>query len=157
MDIEVVVNKQKSELVSLIYDSMITLHESMTERIFTDLKDSKGGSPEPYDTTPLWVSKKNWWTGVRDAGAPSKSGKTRYFKGGYSQLKAEIGRPPLELSGALVDDFSTALRKINDFEYHVVVDSENKNKIDRWFKGFFKPSEEEMEQLKSDLSGQAAK
>jgi len=161
LDIDVIISKNREQLVSQIYDAMLDLHDSMSKRIFTDLKDKDGRPPTAYDTKPLWVSKANYPSGVRDAGKKSKSGKTRYFASGYSQFKSEIGRPPLQLSGELERDFDTGLRsgvpngvkKVSDLEYHFVLDSENKDKVDGNFKRFFYPSDAEMDELKKNLGG----
>ena len=150
----------KSKLETRVYDAMIDLHDDMSKRIFKELKDSQGGSPKPYSTKPLWMSVINYPQGVKKAGRPSKTGKTLYLEGGYSQLKSEINRPPLELSGTLAGDFRNALRtvkKINAFEYHFVVDSENLNKIEGHFTEFFKPSEEEIDNLKNSLGAKVTK
>lgn len=148
MDIEIAINKSREDLLNLLNEAMIELHDDMAVRIFKDLEDAKGGKPTPYDTKPLWVSRAAL---PREAGRSSKSGKTRYFAGGYSQLKSEIGRPPLELSGSLASGFRTGLRKISDLEYHVVLEEKDKVKVEGNFERFFKHSEDEIENLKKNL------
>ncbi len=153
MDIEVFVTKNKEELISALYDGMTELHSEMEERIFDKAKDSKGLDPKPYDTTAMWISNKYYPDGVRKAGTTTKSGKSQYFKGGYSQLKAEIGRPPLKLSNNLYNNFTTSLRQINDLEFHIVLEDTNAKKVEKHFSEFFKPSEEELTNLKKNLGG----
>lgn len=153
-------NRFKSALEKKVYDAVIDLHAEMSDRIFVELKDANGGSPKPYSTKPLWMSVKNYPQGVKKAGKPSKTGKTLYFEGGYSQLKSEIGRPPLELSNTLATDFKNSLRtikKVNAFEYHFVMSQENIDKIEGHFKEFFKPNEDEINNLKENLGAEVTK
>lgn len=153
LDIDVIVERKREEILARFRDGVFKLHSNMEDRIFRDLKDAKGSGPAAYDTDPMYISESNWPAGVRRAGVPTKSGKSRYFADGYAQLKSEIGRPNLELTGELHTNFATGLREVSETEIHVVVEKKNSAKIEKHFQRFFIPSESEIKELKKDLGG----
>lgn len=120
-------------------DAVIDVHDAMTTRIFVKNIDIFGNKPDPYSTKPLWISREDL---PREAGEP-RGKKSRHFEGGYSQLKSEIGRRPIELKGELFKDFSTGLRDVGDNTYRVVINEKNQNKVDGHFDRFFKLSDAE--------------
>lgn len=146
------VDKERERLQSLVYDVIIGTHDKMYDRIFEEHKDAKGNSPKPYSTKPLWFLRSEL---PREAGEKTKGGKgvTRRFDGGYEQLKREIGRPPLELNRFLKSDFPNALKQVGEFEFHVILEKKNYDKMMGNFKEFPKLSEDEREYLIKGLSG----
>lgn len=138
----------KEQIIENIGNAYINLHLEMSERIFDSLEDKNGGKPDPYSTKPMWVSTDAYRGRVKLGGEKSKTGKTKKFAGGYAQLKSESGKPPLQLTSDLKSSFSNGLRKINDFEYHVVMPKHDIDKVNGHFKRFFYPSMEELETTK---------
>lgn len=142
--------KLEKNFAEAVYD----MHADMSTRIFIDNKDINGNKPKAYDTKPMYASVQAY-RGVRLGGEKTKSGKSKYFEGGYSQLKKESGRPPIELFGNLKSDFANGVREVNPFEYEIVVSKENNDKIKGNFVNFFKVSKSEKENLlKTIISGQ---
>lgn len=131
-------------------EAVFDLHDEMVKRIFVDNKDINGNKPKPYSTEPMYASVARYKGLVRLGGEKTKSGKSKYFEGGYSQLKSESGRPPIELTGSLKDSFENGTRvikKINNYEYEIVVPKEDRDKIRGHFTNFFKVSEKEKQNL----------
>jgi hypothetical protein len=141
-----ILQKQLEQLEEKFYFAVLDTHDEMVNRIFEQQKDANGGEPKPYSTEPLWISREAL-KGVRDTGTKSKSGKTRYFEGGYKELKASIGRPPLELRGLLKLDFTNGIRQVSPLEFEVDVNKESLNKIRGNFRKFFELSEKEKNNL----------
>ena len=130
-------------------EAVFDLHDAMVKRIFVDNKDINGNEPKPYSTEPMYASVARY-KGIRLGGEKTKSGKSKYFEGGYSQLKSESGRPPIELTGSLKDSFENgtrAVREINPYEYEIVVPKEDGDKIRGHFLNFFKVSVKEKQNL----------
>lgn len=108
------VNEQKKQMFVRIYPRG---NSSGKNTDGTELSSFK------YSTTPIYVSAtiagnrgsiqstktgrsvKNKTANSQFTGTQSKEIKSRYFAGGYSQLKQEMGRPPLELTGFLKGAF----------------------------------------------------
>lgn len=139
-----ILNRKIAEIEEKFYFAVADTHADVTQRIFEETKDYKGGDPKPYSTEPIWASRSSL---PREAGKKSKSGKTRYFEGGYAELKKNIGRPPLELKGNLKLDFENGLRQINPLSFVVEVNGESMNKIKGNFVQFFRLSESEKDKL----------
>lgn len=150
--IDDILDAQKIVIAKNLNEAVIGLHFNMTNRIFNDNKDINGNSPKPYDTDPMWASKKNY-KNIRLGGRVSKTGKTHYFEGGYSQLKSESGRPPIELFGKLKSSFANGVREVNEFEYEIVLPAEDNDKVQSHFVNFFKVSKKEKEELLKTLIG----
>jgi hypothetical protein len=129
MSFDNVFNAYEMKLQKNFYEAVLELHEEMVVRIFTDNKDINGNKPKPYDTDPMYASVARYKGLVRLGGKITKSGKSKYFEGGYSQLKSESGRPPIE------------------FEYEIKVPKEDGDKIRGHFVNFFKVSQTEKENL----------
>jgi hypothetical protein len=91
-------------------------------RIFDESKGTNGQSlpSTPYSTRPLSVPVDSL---PRRAGEISESGKTAFFIGGYAQLKQQVGRKPLELTGELRRDFSSPIIEANNSTITVSVKS----------------------------------
>jgi hypothetical protein len=137
-------------------EAVFDLHDAMVKRIFVDNKDINGNEPKPYSTEPMYASVARYKGLVRLGGEKTKSGKSKYFEGGYSQLKSESGRPPIELTGSLKNSFENgtrAIKKINNYEYDIVVPKEDGDKIRGHFVNFFKVSEKEKQNLLKDIIG----
>ncbi|MFN5835078.1 MAG: hypothetical protein ACK459_15205 [Akkermansiaceae bacterium] len=147
MSFDNVFNAYEMKLQKNFYEAVLELHEEMVVRIFTDNKDINGNKPKPYDTDPMYASVARYKGLVRLGGKITKSGKSKYFEGGYSQLKSESGRPPIELTGRLVTAFENGLREVNPFEYEIKVPKEDGDKIRGHFVNFFKVSQTEKENL----------
>ena len=153
MSVDNVFNADELKLQKNFYEAVLELHDEMVVRIFTDNKDINGNKPKPYDTDPMYASVARYKGLVRLGGRITKSGKSKYFEGGYSQLKSESGRPPIELTGRLVTTFENGLREINPFEYEIVVPKEDGDKIRGHFVNFFKVSKTEKENLLKRIVG----
>ena len=153
MSVDNIFNAYELKLQKNFYEAVLELHDEMVVRIFTDNKDINGNKPKPYDTDPMYASVARYKGLVRLGGRITKSGKSKYFEGGYSQLKSESGRPPIELTGRLVTTFENGLREINPFEYEIVVPKEDGDKIRGHFVNFFKVSKTEKENLLKRIVG----
>lgn len=156
MSIDNIFNAYEMKLQKNFYEAVLELHESMVVRIFTDNKDINGNKPKPYDTDPMYASKARYKGLVRLGGRETRGGKSKYFEGGYNQLKAESGRPPIELTGSLSASFENgtrAIKKISNYEYEIVVPKEDGNKIKGHFINFFKVSQKEKENLLKRIIG----
>jgi hypothetical protein len=152
MSFDNVFEAYKMKLEKNFEEGVFDLHDDMYKRIFKENKDINGNSPRSYDTTPMYASVDRY-KDVRLGGKKTKSGKSKYFEGGYSQLKRESGRPPIQLFGNLKSNFSNGLREINPFEYEIVVEKENADKIKGNFVNFFKVSKTEKENLLKRING----
>jgi hypothetical protein len=152
MSFENVFDAYKMKLEKNFAEAVFDLHIDMSRRIFKEQKDINGNSPKPYDTDPIYASVDRY-KGVRLGGKKTKSGKSKYFEGGYSQLKRESGKPPIELFGNLKSNFANGVREINPFEYEIVVEKENADKIKGNFANFFKVSKTEKEKLLKRING----
>jgi hypothetical protein len=152
MSFENVFEAYKMKLEKNFAEAVFDLHIDMSRRIFKEQKDINGNSPKPYDTAPIYASVDRY-KGVRLGGKKTKSGKSKYFEGGYSQLKKESGRPPIELFGSLKSNFANGVREVNPFEYEIVVEKENADKIKGNFVNFFKVSKTEKEKLLKKING----
>jgi hypothetical protein len=152
MSLDNVFDAYQMKLEKNFYEAVLNLHDSMVHRIFTDNKDINGNKPNPYSTEPMYASVARY-KGVRLGGQKTESGKSKYFEGGYSQLKSESGRPPIELTGRLRDSFENGLREVNSYEYEIVVTKEDGDKIRGHFVNFFKVSEKEKQNLLKDIIG----
>lgn len=152
MSVDNIFEAYKIKLEKNFAEACFTLHDEMTVRIFKDNKDINGQSPKPYDTDPMYASKKTY-AGVRLGGKETKGGKSKYFEGGYSQLKRESGRPPIKLFGNLESSFENGLRAVNEFEYEIVIPIEDSYKVKSHFTNFFKVSKLEKENLLKNIIG----
>lgn len=91
--------------------------DAMSERIFENLENIAGkkASVSDYSKKEIWVEPltlpKNAGSAVGKRGTPIK---TRYFDGGWAQVKQEVGRPNYELNAILMKDFNSALVRTNN-------------------------------------------
>jgi hypothetical protein len=155
MSVDNIFEAYRMKLEENFYEAVLNLHDSMVERIFKENKDINGNKPKAYSTEPMYASVARY-KGVRLGGQKTESGKSKYFEGGYSQLKSESGRPPIELFGRLRDSFENgtrAIKKISNYEYEIVVPKEDGDKIRGHFANFFKASEKEKQNLLKDIIG----
>lgn len=155
MSVDNIFDAYQMKLEKNFYEAVLNLHDSMVERIFKENKDINGNKPKPYSTEPMYASVARY-KGVRLGGQKTESGKSKYFEGGYSQLKSESGRPPIELFGRLRDSFENgtrAIKKISNYEYEIVVPKEDGDKIRGHFVNFFKVSEKEKQNLLKTIIG----
>ena len=146
MSLKDILDKKIKEVEVDFYDTIVEVHDMMTKRIFTDNLDANGNKSKPYSTDPVWLSQKSV---PRASGV--KNPKTYYYEGGYSQMKREIGRPPLELFGNLKKDFATGLREIGENQYAIIVTEESANKLEGNFPSFAKVSDKERKFIKESL------
>jgi hypothetical protein len=158
MSFENLFEAYKIKLEKNFAEAVFDLHIDMSRRIFKEQKDINGNSPKPYDTKPIYASIAKYKGEVVLGGKKTKNGtgKSKYFEGGYSQLKRESGKPPIELFGSLKSNFSNAVRavrEVNPFEYEIVVEKENADKIKGNFVNFFKVSKTEKENLLKKING----
>ena len=152
MSVDNIFDAYQMKLEKNFAEAVFDMHDAMVKRIFTDNKDINGNKPKPYSTEPMYASVARY-KGVRLGGQKTESGKSKYFEGGYSQLKSESGRPPIELTGRLRDSFENGLREVNSYEYEIVVPKEDGDKIRGHFVNFFKVSEKEKQNLLKDIIG----
>jgi hypothetical protein len=152
MSVDNIFDAYQMKLEKNFAEAVFDMHDAMVKRIFTDNKDINGNKPKPYSTEPMYASVARY-KGVRLGGQKTESGKSKYFEGGYSQLKSESGRPPIELFGRLRDSFENGLREVNPYEYEIVVAKEDGDKIRGNFANFFKVSEKEKQNLLKDIIG----
>lgn len=152
MSVDNIFDAYKMRLEKNFAEAVFDMHDAMVKRIFTDNKDINGNKPKPYSTEPMYASVARY-KGVKLGGQKTESGKSKYFEGGYSQLKSESGRPPIELTGRLRDSFENGLREVNPYEYEIVVPKEDGDKIRGHFANFFKASEKEKQNLLKDIIG----
>lgn len=93
-------------------EAALTVQDEMSNRIFVEGENIAGNkaSSADYSTKEIWVEP---LTLPRNAGSPiGKRGKpiqTRYFAGGWADVKAQVGRPNYELNGVLFRDFNSPL------------------------------------------------
>ena len=152
MSVDNIFDAYQMKLEKNFAEAVFDMHDAMVKRIFTDNKDINGNKPKPYSTEPMYASVARY-KGVRLGGQKTESGKSKYFEGGYSQLKSESGRPPIELTGRLRDSFENGLREVNPYEYEIVVAKEDGDKIRGHFANFFKVSEKEKQNLLKTIIG----
>lgn len=155
MSVDNIFDAYQMKLEKNFAEAVFDMHDAMVKRIFTDNKDINGNKPKPYSTEPMYASVARY-KGVRLGGQKTESGKSKYFEGGYSQLKSESGRPPIELFGRLRDSFENgtrAIKKISNYEYEIVVPKEDGDKIRGHFVNFFKVSEKEKQNLLKTIIG----
>jgi len=153
MSVDNVFNAYELKLQKNFYEAVLELHDEMVVRIFTDNKDINGQKPKQYDTKPMYASVARYKGLVRLGGRTTKSGKSKYFEDGYSQLKNESSKPPIELTGRLRDSFENGVREVNPFEYDIVVPTDDGDKIRGHFVNFFKVSKTEKENLLKNIIG----
>ncbi len=152
MSVDNIFEAYKLKLEKNFAEAVYDLHIDMSRRIFKEQKDINGNSPRPYDTKPIYASVDRY-KGVRLGGKKTKSGKSKYFEGGYSQLKNESEKPPIELFGNLKSNFANGVREVNPFEYDIVLEKENADKVKGNFVNFFKVSKLEKENLLKTIIG----
>ena len=155
MSVDNIFDAYQMKLEKNFAEAVFDMHDAMVKRIFTDNKDINGNKPKPYSTEPMYASVARY-KGIKLGGQKTESGKSKYFEGGYSQLKSESGRPPIELTGRLRDSFENgtrAIKKISNYEYEIVVPKEDGDKIRGHFVNFFKVSEKEKENLLKAIIG----
>lgn len=152
MSVDNIFDAYKMKLEKNFAEAVFDMHDAMVKRIFVDNKDINGNKTKPYSTEPMYASVARY-KGVKLGGQKTESGKSKYFEGGYSQLKSESGRPPIELTGRLRDSFENGLREVNPYEYEIVVPKEDGDKIRGHFANFFKASEKEKQNLLKDIIG----
>lgn len=150
MTLENIFEAYQMRLQKNFAEAVFDMHDAMVKRIFKDNKDINGNKTKPYSTEPMYASVARY-KGVRLGGEKTKGGKSKYFEGGYSQLKSESGRPPIELTGNLRDSFENGLREVNPYEYEIVVTKEDGDKIKGHFANFFKISQKEKQNLLKEI------
>ena len=115
-----------------LFRAMADIRGEMSRRIFGTGSNSGSNTagdtlPEPpYDTEPIYVDPRSIprvaGSNIGKRGKPIKS---LYFEGGYAQLKAELGRPALELTNALDLSFTnTPIVEAGENASIVIDDSE---------------------------------
>lgn len=107
--------------------------DAMSERIFENLENIAGNkaSVSDYSTKEIWVEPltlpRNAGSAIGKRGTPIK---TRYFKGGWAQVKQEVGRPNYELNNILKNDFNSALVRTSNLRVDLTLKkAENFGKV----------------------------
>jgi hypothetical protein len=120
--------------------------DAIENRIFNDSETTSGAKlpTKPYSTNPISVPVSSL---PRRAGEISESGKSSFFAGGYAQLKKEVGRKPLELTGALRRDFSAPVISGGDnlitYELKTNENADKAESLTRQYGEIFAPNKEE--------------
>ena len=95
-----------------LIEAALTVQDEMSDRIFEKLENIAGkkASSSDYSTKEIWVEP---LTLPRQAGsATGKRGtpiKTRYFAGGWAQVKKDVGRLNYKLNNVFFMDFNSPL------------------------------------------------
>jgi hypothetical protein len=95
----------------------LSTQDAMSARIFENLENIAGNkaSSSDYSTKEIWVEPltlpRNAGSAVGKRGKPIK---TRYFKGGWADVKAQVGRQNYELNQILFKDFNSPLVETNN-------------------------------------------
>ena len=152
MSVDNIFDAYQMKLEKNFAEAVFDLHEAMFDRIFKDNKDINGNKPKPYSTKPMYASKATY-SNFKLGGEETRGGKSKYFENGYSQLKRESDRPPIELFGRLRESFDEGLTQVNAYEYEIVIPIEDGDKIRGHFVNFFKVSEKENQNLLKTIIG----
>ena len=83
MSLDNILEAYKLKLEKNFAEAVYDLHIDMSRRIFKEQKDIDGNSPSAYSTEPMYASVDRY-KGVVLGGKKTKSGKSKYFEGGYS-------------------------------------------------------------------------
>ena len=139
------------------------LKDAMQERIFVKSIGAEGQDlpTSGYSTEPIYVNPDIALKSLASfqIGKTGKKIKSAYFPNGYNQLKQAIGRPPLELSNNLANDFRNT-PQIDDFNIvKILVDETNVKKIaglEARYGEIFFPTEDELNDLTDCIEIQTA-
>jgi hypothetical protein len=144
-----------SQVLNRFFTGALDLKDEMFERIFERGENSSGTNVQqvkPYSTKKAYFELISL---PRDRTIPSefrvgKRGtpiKSAYFPQGYKQMKATVGRPPLELTNTLKQNFASALPDSD--ENSVTFEVEGKGGqiqgLDDLYDVVFEPSDSEIE------------
>jgi hypothetical protein len=107
--------------------------DAMSERIFENQENIAGNkaTSSDYSTKEIWVEPltlpRNAGSAIGKRGTPIK---TRYFAGGWADVKSQVGRPNYELNGILSRDFNSALVRTNNLKVNLTLkNAENFGKV----------------------------
>ena len=107
--------------------------DAMSERIFENQENIAGNkaTSSDYSTKEIWVEPltlpRNAGSAIGKRGTPIK---TRYFAGGWADVKSQVGRPNYELNGILKSDFNSALVRTNNLKVNLTLkNAENFGKV----------------------------
>lgn len=140
LDIEKEIKEIELKFAEAVFDT----HVMYQERIFEEGDDIKGNK-STYSSEPAWISRQNI---PREAGKKSKSGKSRYFEGGYSEMKKAVGRRPFVLFGVLQNAIATGLRQVGLLKWELSIpDDKYLTTTNERNKNFFKLSDTEKKYL----------
>ncbi len=130
------------------------LKDAMQERIFVKSTGADGQQlpSKPYSTEPIYVSPDVTIRSLAafQVGKTGKKIKSAYFPNGYNQLKQASGRPPLELSNNLANDFRNTPQVDQFNTVKILVDENNVGKIaglEKLYGEIFFPTEDELNDL----------
>ena len=103
---------EDNSIVNLITEAAVTVQDEMAQRIFVRAENVAGkvATPADYSTKELWIERDEL---PREAGSQVGKRKTpiktRYFKGGWKEVKQATGEPNYTLTGDLASDFRSPL------------------------------------------------
>ena len=103
---------EDSRFNDALVTASLSTQDAMSARIFEEQQNIAGdkASASDYSTKEIWVEPltlpRNAGSSVGKRGKPIK---TRYFKGGWADVKSQVGRPNYELNGVLFNDFNSPL------------------------------------------------
>ena len=149
----------------IVFTGLFDLQADMLQRIFVNGLDNGGSDIGKYSTKPMYASPSSFTSQVRKSGikpkgkngsskdfANGKQRKSQYLPGGYSELRAVLGRQnskvDLNLSGALFNsikvgvsgELTIGFNNDNEFE-------KAKGNEARFNKVIFAASEKELDSL----------
>lgn len=144
-----------NQVLNRFFTGALDLKDEMFERIFERGENSSGTnvqSIKPYSTKEAYFElialprdrtiPSNFRVGKR--GTPIKSA---YFPQGYSQMKQAVGRPPLELTNTLKQNFASSLPESDENSITFAVEGKEGQieGLDKLYDTVFEPSESEIE------------
>lgn len=133
------------------FEGAIDLKDEMGERIFSRFENSTNNKVQevkPYSTKEIYVSQSSLPRQIQSVGKTGEPIKSAYFPQGYRQLKEEVSRPPLELTGRLKSTFFNLPIQTTENSVEVSIDGiegEKVNGLDNLYNVVFAPSEAEIE------------
>jgi hypothetical protein len=144
-------NELFENITQRFFEGAIDLKDEMGERIFSRFENStnqKVQEVKPYSTKEIYVSQSDLPRQVQTVGKRGEPIKSAYFPQGYSQLKQEVARPPLELTGRLKSVFFNQPIETTDNSSQFFIEGfegEKVNSLNKLYNLVFAPSESEIE------------
>jgi hypothetical protein len=138
------------QVLNRFFTGALDLKDEMFERIFERGENSSGTnvqSVKAYSTKEAYFSQDTLPRNIQTDGKRGTPIKSAYFPQGYSQMKGAVGRPPLELTNFLKQNFASSLPESDENSVTFAVEGkEGQIKgLDKLYNIVFEPSESELE------------